>query len=222
MVWIKLKQTYYRTKVIRLHYGTLSTDTGISHTSLRKHVKILVTEGLVLIDKRYLILKGINKLKNHPKATVIPIPVMQSKKEQVLRIREAIIRFNLDKQKAQIRNKNTIVNKIESGSRLTKHELKLVQKAGGTDKFARSIISYTTLSNKGFGKLFHLSKSSGIKIQKDLRDRKLIKSKTKLKLVGKVHQMDYALNYQSYVYNYTTGQLFRQQSNEITTPTISR
>lgn len=230
-IWILLKQLYRRNTVIyNLHYETLSNRTGLSHTTLRKHIRIMFENKWAKWTKNgHLILTSINKLKKHKYETCVLVPVCKNKAEQILQLRKVILHRNIKNQKKQIIDKREIVNKCgRTNGKLSSKQRKKVNQAGGVSNFEKQINPVTTLSNRSIGKLYTkrnglpLSQITGHRIQKKLRDRKLIKTKTRIELVKHGATLFEYLSfnqenkgYKGYIYNYSNKQLYRRLSNEI-------
>jgi len=227
-IWIVLKQLYKRNTVIyNLSYKTLSNQTGISHTTLRKHIRIMFENKWVKWTKNgHLILISINKLKKHKYETCVLVPVCKQKSEQILQLRKVIIHRNIKNQEKRIFDKREIVNNCgRANGKLSPKQRKKINQAGGILNFEKQINSVTTLSNKSIGKLFtkknglSLSQITGHRIQKGLRVRKLIQTKTRLELISKNSTPDYCkyANREKggYIFNPNSKELFRRLSNEI-------
>ena len=226
-VWIALKQLYKRNTIIyQLNYNTLSNLTGISHTTLRKHIKVMIENRWVKLSNNNLTITGINKLKKHKNETCILVPVKKNKADQILQLRKVILHRNIKNQETQIKQKKEILQKCgRSSGQISKSEMRKVNRTGGISKLENSLQSVTTLSNKSIGELFtksnglQLSRISGHRIQKKLRQSKLIKTKTRLELIKtnssifecKVMNRDY----KGYIFNPNTNNLYRRLSNSI-------
>lgn len=226
--WIVLKQLHKRNTVIyNLHYETLSQRTGISHTTLRKHIRIMFEKRWVKWTKNgHLIITAVNKLKTHKHETTILVPVANNKADQILHLRKVILHRNIKNQEKQIMQKRELILKCRSTrEKLSPTQTRTIRKAGGIDKIENSLLAVTTLSNKSIGKLFYkwnglyLSKISGHRIQKKLREKKVIETHTRLQLHKRnstEHEYKYMnREYKGYIYNPNTKDLFVRLSNEI-------
>jgi hypothetical protein len=218
-VWVLLKSLHRNTVIYSLNYETLSKKTGISHTTLRKHIKTLCAQGLASFQNNNLHLTGINKLKRHKYEKCVLIPVEPTKTKQILQFRKAILHRNIDNQKKQIQRKSKIVNYCNQAfAKLSKSEMRMIKKAGGVEQLEKTYQSVTTLSNKRIGRLFGLSQITGYRIQCQLRDNGLIKTKTRLELIKKNCsrlEYNYIRNDGGYIYNQNTNSLFIRLSNSI-------
>lgn len=227
-VWIALKQLYKRHTIIyNLRYDTLSNQTGISHTTLRKHIRIMFDNKWVKWTKNgHLILTSINKLKKHKNETCILVPVQKNKSDQILHLRKVILHRNIKNQEKQIKQKKEIIHKCGRASGLlSKSEMSKMKKAGGLTKLENSLQTVTTLSNKSIGQLFTksngltLSRVTGCRIQSKLRKEHLIKTKTRVELF-KTNSSIFEYNsmnreYKGYIFNPTSKNLYKRLSNEI-------
>jgi len=219
-VWIALKQLYTRQIIYNLNYADLSIKTGISHTTLRKHLKVILANGWASWSGKNLMLTGINKLKRHDYETCINVPVCKNKSEQILQLRKVILHRNIDNQKKQIKIKSQIVSNCNKAfGKISKAGMKKIHKAGSVKNFENSLQSETTLSNKSIGGLFGLSKHTGHRIQKKMREASLITTKTRLLFI-KGNSSSFEANYLNadkggYIYNRNNGQLFFRLSNAI-------
>lgn len=216
-VWVCLKSL--KQVSIQLDYNSLSNRLKISHTTLRKHIKQISKQGLGEIRNKQLHLTGINKLKKHENETCILIPVEATKQKQILQFRKAVLQRNIDNQKKQIKHKSHIVNNSNRAfAKLSKSEMKTIKKAGGLNELRKTYVSETTLSNKSIGNLFGLSQVTGHRIQKQLRNASLIKTKVRLELIKKNcsrFEYNYLRSSGGYIYNTTTNNLYIRLSNSI-------
>lgn len=217
--WCLIKKLHRNTIIYNFSYQKLQIQTGVSHTTLRKRVKEMCEMGWATIKDGHLHLTGIEKLKTHKYETTISLPVHQNKGTQIAQFRLVIVRLNIGNQRKRIDEKiETVKNCNRQHGKLTKKQIKAIRGAGGIKKFEKSIINYTTLSNKSFGSLFGLKNSSGKSIQKKLNDLKLITSKKKFEIVkGNCTKLEFDYNFRhlGYIYNITTKQVIRQLSNEV-------
>ena len=171
-----------------------------------------------------LVLTGIDKLKKHKWETVIPLPVHRCKKAQVAEFRGSIVILNINNQAKKVSKKlETVKNCGRAFGKVSRKEIKEVRKAGGLKEYEKAIDTCTNLSNKGFGKLFMLSKASGYRIQKRLNEYQIIKSQKRF-VVVKEHctllEFDYVYRPLGYIYNRSTKQVLKQLSNKVTPQAI--
>mgnify|MGYP003441270793 CR=1 FL=1 len=220
-VWVVLKQLSRNTILFNLNYSNLSKITGISHTSLRWHIRRMVEMGLAKHQHRHLHLTGINKLKKHDRETCVLVPVERSKSKQILQFQKALIHRNIKNQEKQIKIKRGLVNHCNRPhGKVSKRDIRLLNKSGGVKKLANSIQSVTTLANKTIGKMFSRSQNTGHRIQKKLREAGLIKTKARFELFKAIATPFEAAylnsNFESgYIFNYANGSVYRRLSNVI-------
>lgn len=224
-IWLRLKAIHKHTIYYNFRYENISDLMGISHTCLRKHIKIMTSLGWCSIKNNHLHLTGINKLKSVKDKNCVLIKVKNNKKEQIDEFRQAIIANNIFNQEKAISRNYEIVKKAKTEyGKLSKKDLKRVMKKGGLLEFESKINGNTTLSNNKIGNLFGLSKYSGSRIQRTLKSKKLINSKINIKLVASnVNIYDFYFNYNfgGYIYNKLSKTLYLRHSNTITIPSYS-
>lgn len=204
-------------------YKALSAYTKLSHTSLRKYLPRLIELGWVRIEGNNLTFLSANELKKHSKETVIPIHITRNKKQAILQFRNAIIRGNATAQRKQNSKKDDLVKKVTTGQHLTKKEILSIKKSGGVERFISLTQenSVVTLSNRKIGALVARSQSTGKRIQKALRDAKLIRSKTRVKILAtNVSKLEWQYSPLSEglttLYNQERRVAYKRLSNEIT------
>lgn len=220
-VWVVLKQLSRNTILFNLNYANLSKITGISHTSLRYHVSRMVEIGLAKHQHGHLLLTGINKLKKHDREVCVLVPVERSKAKQILQFQKALIHRNIKNQEKQIARKQQIVSNCNRPhGKVSKSALRLIAKSGGIKKLECKLQSVTTLANKTIGKMFSRSQNTGHRIQKNLREAGLIKTKARFELFKAIATPFEAAylnsNFESgYIFNYSNGSVYRRLSNVI-------
>ena len=142
------------------------------------------------------------------------IPLHKSKTAQILEFRNAVIKHNIDNQIKQVKFKVETVKKAKQEyGKLNKKQLQYLQK----NSIERPI-NEPTLSNKRFGVLINRGKYTGQRLQKQLRDAGMIKTRVRLQLIkSDVHIREY---YECFlipgnIYNANTKQVFKRESNAI-------
>lgn len=122
-------------------------------------------------------IKGVGKLKEK-KDAIIQVPILPTKKAQLLQFRYSIIKNNLTRQQDKITRKTNLVKKSRTPNQtVTKKEYKVITRAGGVNGFEKSILKRVTLSNKRFGSLLNRSQATGKTYQKRMKTARLIESK---------------------------------------------
>lgn len=227
--WVKIHAIYPESKVYYFDYNKLARVTGLSHTTLRKHIKEMLRLRWCYMRDGHLCFVGLNKLgvvyqknglaKDSP---LIPLQVHEKKSDQILEFRHAIIKGNLNNQVKKIKRKTEILKKCQTvKSKLSPKELRAISKAGGVTQFARSITNYSTLSNLSFGKLTGRSKSTGRRIQKTLRDKFYLKVRYNFDVVKnnvaplefRFFRMDNPQPF--YIYDVKERVILKQRSNSV-------
>lgn len=220
-IWVAMKSRYRTGVYYNWTYRSVAKEVGVSPETIRKHLPLLIKEGMAEISGKNLRMVGIEKLKKG-KRTCIQIPIHKEKSKQIVEFRGAIIRNNTDKQKKAIQKKSQIVKiASQSNGRFSKSQLKYIQKSGGMDKLLKSIEkdnNCITLSNRGFGKKVHRSQSTGYRLQRTLRKMGYIKSYSRwvvVKTNSSIYEYIELYRNGGYVYNKDTREITRQLSNEI-------
>lgn len=220
-IWVAMKSRYKTGVFYNWTYRSVAKEVGVSPETIRKHLPLLIKEGMAEVSGKNLRMVGIEKLKKGKK-TCILIPIHKDKSNQILEFRNAIIRNNTDKQRKAIQKKSNIVKiASQSDGRLSKSQLKFIQKSGGMEKMLKNLEkdnNCITLSNRGFGRKVHRSQSTGYRLQRTLRMMGYIKSYSR-RVVVKTNSSiyEYVELYRNggYVYNKDTREITRQLSNEI-------
>lgn len=167
----------------------ISQITGASIGTCHKHIKIMLKYRWIEYQKNGEILKlrGVNNLANEYGQLIIQIPKKQTKQEQILEFRNAILRNNLNKQIYTINKKCSIVNKVKTPkAKISKNEVQFIKKHGGTERLESTINNRLTLSNHKIGKLLNRSANSGKRYQKQLNLANLIQSSKFYQIIGKL------------------------------------
>lgn len=184
-VWVKLKNLYrHHTAIYNLSYYKLQNQTGISHTSLRKHIKLMIQYGWANWNGNTLVLYGIERLKTHADETCVLVPIRETRNEQIQEFRKVIIHQNIVNQGKKIICKEQIVKKAKTEwGKLSKQQMKVIAKFGGLKQLSNSLIKQTTLSNRRIGQLLYRSPQTGKTTQKRLNNLNLIKSTPRYEIV---------------------------------------
>lgn len=198
----------------------------MSHACLAHHVNRMIKLGWVKMHSGNLCFVsldkiGITKRKDGVESVnnYISIKVCKTKKEQILLFRHAIIWRNVDRQKRAIKKRSDVVKLCKSNKKVAAYHLKQIARKGGLDEYEKTIVNYTTLSNTTFGLLINRSRSTGQILQKQLRDKKLIQTRFRHKVI-KANATKQAF---AYFMNdnlirgvkYRDGNIYQQLSNEV-------
>lgn len=220
-IWVAMKSRYKTGVYYNWTYRSVAKEVGVSPETVRKHLPLLIKEGMAEISGKNLRMVGIEKLKKG-KRTCIQIPIHKEKSKQIVEFRRAVVLNNLHKQRKAIDKKSNIVKiASQSNGRFSKSQLKYIQKSGGMDKLLKSIEKDNkclTLSNKGFGKKVHRSQSTGYRLQRTLRKMGYLKSYSRwvvVKTNSSIYEYIELYRNGGYVYNKDTREITRQLSNEI-------
>jgi hypothetical protein len=220
-IWILLKNRFNTGVFYNYTYRSIGTAIGVSPETVRKHLPMLIKEGMAEISGKNLRLVGINKLKKDCKSCVM-IPIHQDKPNQIIEFRNAIYRNSYDKQRKAIQKKSNIVKiASQANGRLSKPQLKFIQKSGGMEKMLKNIEkdnNCITLSNRGFGRKVHRSRTTGYRLQRKLRELGYIRSYSRrivVKTNASIYEFVELYANGGYVYNKDTREITRQLSNEI-------
>lgn len=210
-------------------YADLSKLTGISHTTLRKRIKAIISLGWASITENgTLALNGINKLKNsyttsglQRTSVCIPTRIAKTKKEQILIFRSILVNHNLIRQERRVAKLNKIVQNAErEHGKLSKKQLTILKQAGSIEKLAGSIDQKTSLSNRGIGAIMQRSASTGKRIQRELRNKGFIKTVRRFKeIAANVTRLEYLYNYMpsgvGLLYSAKDKSVIKRMPNEI-------
>jgi len=220
-IWILLKNRFNTGVFYNYTYRSIGTAIGVSPETVRKHLPMLIKDGMAEISGKNLRMVGIEKLKKG-KRTCILIPIHKDKSNQILEFRNAIYRNSYDKQRKAIQKKSQLVKiASQSNGRFSKSQLKFIQKSGGLEKMLKNIEKDNdciTLSNRGFGRKVHRSRTTGYRLQRKLREFGYIRSYSRrvvVKTNASIYEFVELYANGGYVYNKDTREITRQLSNEI-------
>ena len=137
-IWVAMKSRYKTGVFYNWTYRSVAKEVGVSPETIRKHLPLLIKEGMAEISGKNLRMVGIEKLKKG-KRTCILIPIHKDKSKQILEFRNAILRNNYDKQRKAIQKKSQLVNIAKYNGRFSKSQLKYIQKQGGMEKMLKNL-----------------------------------------------------------------------------------
>lgn len=134
-------------------------------------------------------------------------------------LRGVLIIQKLNNQLSAIFNRSEIVKKCKiANAKISKDELKLLNKLGGAEKIEMNINRRVTLSNKSIGSTFSRSQSSGKLYQKRLNEIGVLRSRQKITILRNSFHPE-MIRYASNKFFCTkNGELARQDSNTIWSP----
>lgn len=219
-IWVAMKSRYRTGVYYNWTYRSVAKEVGVSPETIRKHLPLIIKEGMAQISGKNLRMVGIEKLKKGKK-TCILIPIHKDKSKQILEFRYAVLRNNTDKQDKAIKKKSQLVNIAKYNGRFSKSQLKYIQKQGGMEKMLKNIEkdnNCITLSNRGFGRKVHRSRTTGYRLQRKLRELGYIRSYSR-RIVVKTNSCieEFIELYANggFVYDREKRIITRQLSNEI-------
>lgn len=220
-IWVAMKSRYKTGVFYNWTYRSVAKEVGVSPETIRKHLPLLIKEGMAEISGKNLRMVGIEKLKKG-KRTCILIPIHKDKSKQILEFRYAVLRNSYDKQRKAIQKKSNIVKiASQSNGRLSKSQLKFIQKSGGLEKMLKNIEKDNdciTLSNRGFGRKVHRSRTTGYRLQRKLREVGYIRSYSRrvvVKTNASIYEFVELYANGGFVYDREKRIITRQLSNEI-------
>lgn len=177
--FIILKTFYSNNTFYDFSYRSIANKTGLSHATLQRHIKKMVSLNLVRIHNGNLTLIGSEKLKDIYGGRLIPIGFADTKQKTILNIRFSRILSNLEQQHYIAKRKKEIKN-LQRTQYLELKKAKSLIKVRGKLNNEISINDYYMLSNKKFGSINNRSRTTGIKIQQMLNDAGYIISKANI------------------------------------------
>lgn len=219
-IWVAMKSRYRTGVYYNWTYRSVAKEVGVSPETIRKHLPLIIKEGMAQISGKNLRMVGIEKLKKGKK-TCILIPIHKDKSKQILEFRYAVLRNNTDKQDKAIKKKSQLVNIAKYNGRFSKSQLKYIQKQGGMEKMLKNLEKDNkciTLSNRGFGKKVHRSQSTGYRLQRTLRMMGYIRSYSRrivVKTNASIYEFVELYANGGFVYDREKRIITRQLSNEI-------
>lgn len=155
----------------------------VSHTCINKHINIMIEKGLAYKKGRDLKFFGVNKLCAVYSSKPIKYCIKKTKTENVNEIRDIRVIRQLHAQSYHIERSETIINKCSTESgKISKADRSYIKK-NSPDKSVSGLIASSHnhnglpwLSNKQFGELFNLGKTSGSLIHRRMKNNGVIVS----------------------------------------------
>lgn len=186
--WMKAKK--HRPVYNSFSCRGLAKEIGVSVTTISKHIPIMEKFGLIRFENGNLICTGTNswlKSRRLGAASLVPVKLnTKNKSVQLNYIRYVVIHRNLSYQAKAIERKQAILNLSREDVNLGQAETKFLLKQRpkyearlpSNISLEQSLRKGLMMSNTKFGKLIGLNKQGGQKFQKQLRDLKMIRSKS--------------------------------------------
>lgn len=209
-------------------YKDLSAATGLSASTLRRRMPVLLKLGWLQVHGQNLVITSNYKLQTSYTASglqktspLIPIQIKRTKKEQIMVLRSIPIVGNLKRQERKVNKISNVVKiaKTDFG-KLNKKQLTLIKNAGSLEKLAGSIDKTPNLSNKSIAALIGKSVTTARRLQKSLNEAGLIKSKHRFKEIAtNVTHLEYCYRYLAQgiglLYSPNTKTVLKRMSNGI-------
>jgi hypothetical protein len=167
-MWLRSK---YKKKIFYNYTSrSIAQHLGISHTQANYHIRKMIKLGWATTEKGNLFL-----LQNKKYIRIIPIQIYQTKREQVVALKNILINNNLFSQRKKIIKKTQIVSNAQKvRGKISKSDMKFIRKSGGVANLEKSITDRTTLSNKKIGQIFKQSKRQGSRLQVEMKNMGLL------------------------------------------------
>jgi len=220
--YIKIKTLYRNPIIYNYSYRKISRLTGVSTSVLSKHIKVLLNNKLAHIRNGHLCFYSqdnvIQNFKKNEKV-IINLPVHKEKRKMIDELRGVVAVRCLDNQIIRIFKNSEIVKKCKiADAVIFPKEIKALRKAGGSQQMEKNINRRITLSNKGFGKLFNRSQSSGKLYQRRLNTLGVIKSKEKVIIINDKFHSEMLRDRHRSFFRTKNNELAQQLSNTIWSP----
>lgn len=219
--YILIRKLYKKPHIYNYSFRKISRLTGVSTSVIAHHVKIILEKGLAHVHNGNLCFISQSKVNTifGKQKTIINLQFHKNKTKMLDELRSVIVIQNLNNQLTRISKASEIVKKCKTSFlKLSKKEIKFLNKNGGEKQLEKGINRRVTLSNKKIGSLLNRSKYSGRLYQKRLNQMGIIKSKESIKIVSDVfhpEMMRYALK--GY-FKTKNNEFARQLSNTIWSP----
>lgn len=221
--WVQIRGLHKKGIIYNYSLRRLSKQINCSSSTLSTHLEIMSQMGLIKVTDGHLCLIGRSKmLKRFPSAE-FAVEVSYNRKRQHAIIKTAILKRKYHECDKINKQKKAIIKIHHSKSskfKLTKKLLKLQKKLNLTnEQLESSTCNDFILSNKNIGATFYRSQSTGLRLQKQLNQLKLIKSKRNYKIVEPfpISYREFRERYinNKYQHSKKTGLVFRCLPNKI-------
>jgi len=187
-ILIILRKTYKNPKFYNFSYRKVSKKTGLSISTLQRHIKKLTELGLVTMHNGNLCIVGSTKLRKSLQSPLIAVEYNNDKNKQILNIQFTRLLKNFRQQQYITNLKSEIIKLQEDNFISPKEAKKLIQKRNAylQNTTPERTEDYYSISNKGLATLVNRrSITTGNKIQKKLNAVGLIKSEKNIEIVSK-------------------------------------
>jgi len=220
-ILIILRKTYTNPKFYNFSYRKTAKKTGLSISTLQRHIKKLTELGLITMHNGNLCIVGSTKLRKSLQSPLIAVEYDKDKNKQILNIQFTRLLKNF-RQQHYITNLKTEIIKLQEDKFISTKEAKKLLKKRNTylqNKTEKSE-DYYSISNKGLANLINRrSTTTGNKIQKKLNAVGLIKSQKNIEIVSKDKiniRAFYELCYTSNYFLGKDGLVRKRKPNKIT------
>lgn len=218
--YILLRSKYKKPIFYNYSFRKVAKDINCAPSVAAKHIKILLEKDLAYIDYGHLCFRSqTNVLKKFKHKIVMNLPVHIQKRRMIDELRGVLIVRVLDNQLESVFKKSAIVHKCKiANAKVSKKEIKFLEKNGGSAKIEKATNRRMTLSNRAIGKLFMRSQSTGKLYQKRLNQMGILKSRQKIDIVQDVCNSKMLENAPKGYFRTKNNELARQHSNTIWSP----
>lgn len=219
-ILIILRKTYKNPKFYNFSYRKVAKKTGLSVSTLQRHITKLTDLGLITMHNGNLCIVGSNKLRKSLQSPLIAVEYNKDKNKQILNIQFTRLLKNFRQQQYITNLKSEIIKLQEDSFISPKEAKKLVQKRNTyLQNTPERTEDYYSISNKGLANLVNRrSTTTGNKIQKKLNAVGLIKSEKNIEIVSKDKlnlRAFYELCYPSNHFLGKDGLVYKRKPNKI-------
>lgn len=220
-ILIILRKTYKNPKFYNFSYRKVAKKTGLSISTLQRHIKKLTDLGLITMHNGNLCIVGSTKLRKSLQSPLIAIEYNKDKNKQILNIQFTRLLKNFRQQQYITNLKSEIIKLQEDNFISPKNAKKLVKKRNTyLQNTNERTEDYYSISNKGLANIVNRrSITTGNKIQKKLNAVGLIKSEKNIEIVSKDKlnlRAFYELCYPSNYFLGKDGLVRKRKPNKIT------
>ena len=192
---VMIKSIYQNQTIYSYKPRKVADLLNISYNTIKFHVDILIEKGLIVMHKGNLTCIGVNKMKKShlnkrgkESKLLVGVFIGNGRTDIVENLRATLIINNIKRQQFVLKKKSEILlseNPVASTLRTKvdyrrwKSDYNKLVKAGGAESFGKTVNNDVMLSNFKFGSLINRSKSTGRKLQKKMREKRFIFTKTR-------------------------------------------
>jgi hypothetical protein len=231
----RLRNIYSNNTFYDFNYRKVSKILDCSVSTTHKFIAKLIEQGWAILTKEgHFKLLGINKLwlkyapekmiTKNSKSFIVQVPKSNIKSDQLTFFRGVLLHNNIARQLKEVVSKTKIVNNCKNNLRITKKELKKIQKSGGEKEVLseRFLNKRLTLSNRTIGIKVFRSVSSVKRYTKNMVKLGIFKIKAHYKFVERgLSQNLFILKYglrHNFQYSVKEQSVYTQCSNTYKLP----